>query len=279
MVRPATLLMRVLMASAVAFSAESQSVASERDQNPSLGRIKPTGVPWRHVDHAKYYSPVWSKKEMKRVISEAEYIEWGECRSQVAKKNAHHLNADVQGEDSKQLGLDEFCFSGIKPKATSAKITVGTDFSGMEAPIQALRNIKEVKFKHVFSCDNDESSQQTIFNNFPPKIFAKNIVGRDNKLLPTVDVYVAGFPCQPFSTAGLQRGFADKKDGRGELFWEVLRYIEDRRPKIFLLENVEGLTTLDGGKTLSTILKALKAVGSGNRKPGETQAKGIYDVH
>ena len=92
-------------------------------------------------------------------------------------------------------------------------------------------------------------------------------------------MYVAGFPCQPFSTAGLQRGFADTKDGRGELFWEVLRYIEDRRPKIFLLENVEGLTTLDGGKTLSVILEALKSVGSGKRKSGETQTKGIYDVH
>ena len=278
MVRLAMVLMHMLMASTVAFSSEAQSVAARRDESPSLGRIRTSGQPWPDVNRTKAYYPVWSKREMKIITKEVDYIQHNECRTKEARQIAHQMYAEVQGDDSEQTSLEEFCFSGTKPKATSAKITVGTDFSGMEAPIQALRNIKEIKFKHVFSCDNDESSQQTIFTNFPPKIFAKNIVGRDNTQLPTVDVYVAGFPCQPFSTAGLQRGFADTKDGRGELFWEVLRYIEDRRPKIFILENVEGLTTLDEGKTLAVIMKALKNVGSVG-KSGETKTKGIYDVH
>ena len=201
MVRPATLLMHVLMATTVAFGTETQSLATKRDRNPSLGRIQRPGQPWPALDSTKNYSHVWSRRDMKRINKDAKYTEQRDGRLKEARRNAHHLNIDLQGDEAEQIGLDEFCFSGTKPKATSARITIGTDFSGMEAPIQALRNIKGIKFKHMFACDNDESSQQTILTNFPPKIFVKDIVGRDNNQLPTVDVYVAGFPCQPFSTA------------------------------------------------------------------------------
>ena len=89
MVRPAVLLMHVLMASTVAFSAESQSVAAKRDQNPSLGRIQKTGRPWPNVDSTRCYSPVWTRKEMKQITRDAEYMEHGECRMKIARKNAH----------------------------------------------------------------------------------------------------------------------------------------------------------------------------------------------
>lgn len=72
------------------------------------------------------------------------------------------------------------------------------------------------------------------------------------------NVMLAGFPCQAFSYAGKQRGFADT---RGTLFFEVERLLEKYHPKLVFLENVRGLTTHDGGKTFETIIGRLKNLG------------------
>ena len=69
------------------------------------------------------------------------------------------------------------------------------------------------------------------------------------------DFLLAGFPCQPFSSAGLQLGF---EDTRGTLFFEIERILEEKKPYGFLLENVEGLIKHDKGRTLSIIVNRLK---------------------
>jgi DNA (cytosine-5)-methyltransferase 1 len=158
-------------------------------------------------------------------------------------------------------------------------ITVGTDCSGMEAPIQALRNLR-VPYSHTFSCDNDTAVRKTIAANYPPDELQDDITTRDVRLTPTVDLYVAGFPCQPFSSAGKQQGFADSK-GRGVIFYNVLDYIKTHVPKVFILENVKGLTTLDGGKHLKAIMHALKRVSSNkvkNKHNGAT-LRCAYEIH
>ncbi|WP_078408722.1 DNA cytosine methyltransferase [Priestia abyssalis] len=71
------------------------------------------------------------------------------------------------------------------------------------------------------------------------------------------DFLLAGFPCQPFSYAGKQRGFGDT---RGTLFFEIERLLEKYRPTGFLLENVRGLVSHDKGRTLSTIIEKLEAL-------------------
>lgn len=76
--------------------------------------------------------------------------------------------------------------------------------------------------------------------------------------LPQFDFMLAGFPCQAFSYAGKRRGFGDT---RGTLFFEVERLLDKYRPKGFLLENVRGLTTHDGGKTFGTIINCLTGLG------------------
>ncbi len=160
-------------------------------------------------------------------------------------------------------------------------ITIGTDCSGMEAPIQALRNL-QVPYEHIFSCDNDPHVQETISANFAPRVLYDDVTERDNTAVRSVDVYVAGFPCQPFSVAGKQQGFNDSQ-GRGVIFWNILQYIEVRRPNIFILENVKGLTTLDNGKYLKQILKALNNIGVSDAKkrgrPGSAEQFAAYEIH
>src|SRR3990167_5760403 len=78
------------------------------------------------------------------------------------------------------------------------------------------------------------------------------------KELPDFDFLVGGFPCQAFSIAGKRKGF---NDTRGTLFFEIARILADKRPRHFLLENVKGLLSHDGGKTFQTILKVLTDLG------------------
>ena len=71
----------------------------------------------------------------------------------------------------------------------------------------------------------------------------------------------AGFPCQPFSQIGYKNGFADKKDNRGNMFFEIAKIIKDKKPDAFFLENVRNLENHDNGKTFSVIKNTLEDLG------------------
>lgn len=95
------------------------------------------------------------------------------------------------------------------------------------------------------------------------KFYNENEIAGDITKIPasdieTFDFLLAGFPCQPFSSAGLQLGF---EDTRGTLFFEIARILKEKKPYGFLLENVEGLVNHDGGKTISVIVNTLKQLG------------------
>ena len=141
-------------------------------------------------------------------------------------------------------------------------IIVGTDCSGIEAPIQALKNLG-VPFSHEFSSDIDKYCIQSIKANYKPKVLfgdpdgsfpCGDIAKRDIKDVPDIDLYVCGFPCQPFSAAGHKKGFKHKS---GNVFWSCLELIMVKKPKYFILENVKGLLSNDKGKTWKTIREAL----------------------
>ena len=90
----------------------------------------------------------------------------------------------------------------------------------------------------------------------------------DPDTMPGFDLICAGFPCQSFSVAGKRLGFADT---RGTLFFEVARIIAAKRPAFLFLENVPGLLSHDGGRTLTTIFSAL--VEMGYRTAGKQSAE------
>jgi DNA (cytosine-5)-methyltransferase 1 len=79
---------------------------------------------------------------------------------------------------------------------------------------------------------------------------------REHDLVPEHDILFAGFPCQPFSKGGAQKGMSEQT--QGTLFHEIMRIIEARRPRLVILENVANLVGHDEGRTWDTIIKALR---------------------
>lgn len=109
----------------------------------------------------------------------------------------------------------------------------------------------------VLSSEIDKYAQETYALNFGEKPQGDIYQVKE---VPDFDFLLAGFPCQPFSYAGKQKGFVDT---RGTLFFEIERFLRAHQPRGFLLENVRGLTTHDQGRTFSTILECLKRLDYG----------------
>lgn len=112
-------------------------------------------------------------------------------------------------------------------------------------------------FQCVFSCDINTECRKTYYTNFHD-MPEGDIVKVDEKSIPKHEILCAGFPCQPFSISGKQKGF---QDTRGTLFFEICRIIAEKKPKIVFLENVEHLIHHDHGNTLKTILDNLTNLG------------------
>lgn len=110
----------------------------------------------------------------------------------------------------------------------------------------------------VFSSEIKPHAVKVLKDNHPTETISGDITKIETKNIPDFDILCAGFPCQAFSSAGNRDGFADT---RGTLFFDVERILRDKKPKGFLLENVEGLINHDGGKTLDVIVGNLKALG------------------
>jgi len=116
-------------------------------------------------------------------------------------------------------------------------------------------------FETVFANDFEKQCKLTYDLNFQDaKLVVEDIrkIGIDD--LPEFDFLLGGFPCQAFSIAGYRQGFNDEKN-RGNLFFDIARIIEARKPKGFLLENVKNLKNHDGGKTFNIIEQTLKDLG------------------
>lgn len=109
-------------------------------------------------------------------------------------------------------------------------------------------------FKCVFSCDINIECQKTYEENFGDKPFG-DITLIDEKAIPDHDILCAGFPCQPFSISGKQKGF---EDTRGTLFFEICRILTEKKPSVVFLENVKHLVHHNHGKTLNTIISKLE---------------------
>ena len=114
--------------------------------------------------------------------------------------------------------------------------------------------VHNIETECVLSSEIDDKACETYIKNFKenPKLDITTINEHD---VPDCDVVLAGFPCQAFSIAGKRGGFTDT---RGTLFFDVARIIKEKKPKMFLLENVKGLINHKSGQTFETIINVLK---------------------
>ena len=110
----------------------------------------------------------------------------------------------------------------------------------------------------VFTSEIKPHAISVLKQNHPNEEIVGDITLVDEKTIPDFDILCAGFPCQAFSAAGKREGF---QDTRGTLFFDVERILKGKKPKGFILENVEGLVNHDGGHTLRVILYHLRAIG------------------
>jgi DNA (cytosine-5)-methyltransferase 1 len=167
--------------------------------------------------------------------------------------------------DTKPRVLELAALRGL-PKKSSKQTDGWFSFIDLFAGIGGLRRgFEAIGGKCVFTSEWDKYSQQTYRANFKCD---HDIAGDIREIaaseIPVHDVLLAGFPCQPFSIAGVSKknalnrphGFADET--QGTLFYDVARIIAHHRPASFLLENVKNLISHDRGNTFRTIKKVLE---------------------
>lgn len=141
-----------------------------------------------------------------------------------------------------------------------SKITFIDLFAGIGGFHLAFHNCGA---KCVFASEWDEFARKTYEHNFiktEQKLFKNgNFAGDITKVnasdIPDFDILTGGFPCQPFSQAGLKKGF---NETRGTLFFDIARIIKEKQPKAFFIENVRGLLQHDNGKTFATIKRVIE---------------------
>ncbi len=174
--------------------------------------------------------------------------------------------ADYTGEnkasvqDSVSAAIMQFLQSQNKES-----VSKNADFTFIDlfAGVGGMRIAYERAGGHcVYSNEWNKYSQQTYYANFGVQPDG-DITKVDEKTIPDHDILVAGFPCQPFSIAGVSKkqslgratGFEDKT--QGTLFFDVCRILKAKRPKAFMLENVKNLCSHDRGRTFKVITESL----------------------
>ncbi|MEG2308074.1 DNA cytosine methyltransferase [Chryseobacterium sp.] len=126
-------------------------------------------------------------------------------------------------------------------------------FAGIGGFRLALQNVGG---KCVYTSEWNKDAKKTYRENFGEVPFGDITKEQNKNYIPEkFDILCAGFPCQAFSIAGYQKGFADT---RGTLFFDIEQIVEKHKPKVVFLENVKNLVSHDNGNTFKTIIETLE---------------------
>ena len=155
------------------------------------------------------------------------------------------------------LGSELLC--RVPRSIVSNTFSIGSACSGLCAELLACLQLG-ASFIPIFCCDLDRSARHLSELTYGHAYHYENVEHEDFQQSPYVDVFVAGWPCQPYSQMGANEGFFDRH-GRGLVINFVVKWIRSHRPKLFLLENVSNLTT-KRAETFLAILEMLPAIGA-----------------
>lgn len=134
---------------------------------------------------------------------------------------------------------------------------------------------KKAGFDIVYANDIDKYAVKSYEHNIGKHIELKDITQVIPSEIPNHNILIGGFPCQPFSMMGQQKGFLD--DVRGTLFFNVAEIIQYHMPKVVVLENVRNLRSHDNGRTLKTIINTLENIKGSEKGNGYNVYWDIYD--
>jgi len=222
---------------------------------------------WEFFAHNAYIYP------MEVAIMDAlflmESISQYKTKTQIAKEIGVNestvrrwLNGDCKPKDYIVPQLRKMLNDLIPP----SEDTYAFRFIDLFAGIGGIRRAFDAeRGKCIFTSEWDPYSQRTYAVNFPSdEPIAGDITQIDEHNIPDHDLLLAGFPCQPFSIAGVSKknslgrshGFMD--EAQGTLFFDVARIIDAKRPKAFVLENVKNLCSHDKGRTFKVIMGVLQ---------------------
>lgn len=150
------------------------------------------------------------------------------------KSTQNNINCEKKIDDKNKLKMIDLC-------------------AGTGAFTYAFETTKLVDV--VFANDLEQTSKIIYDQNFKHKLTFGNICDISVKNIPSHDILTAGFPCQPFSIAGNQKGFDDE---RTNVFWKIIEIIKYHSPQCIILENVKNLTSHNNGETFRTIKESLE---------------------
>jgi len=179
-----------------------------------------------------------------------------EQSDKVLEIDSNYLHLNIK----QKLDFSKTMWNKKKLSNPNAKIRLATMFSGIGAVEFALKRLK-LSTKIIFASDNEKFVKQSYFANYDitEDNWYSDVVNIDgNKYKNKIDLLVGGSPCQSFSMIGKRKGFADT---RGTLFYEFARVVKESQPKVFIYENVKGLTNHDKGNTFETILATFDELG------------------
>jgi DNA (cytosine-5)-methyltransferase 1 len=136
-------------------------------------------------------------------------------------------------------------------------LSLFSGIGGFELGLEAAGKRLGIDFDCVGYSEIDKWALRTYERHFTHRAFG-DVTAIEPATLPGFDLLVAGFPCQPFSTAGGRLGFDDE---RGTLFFDVAGILQHKRPRNFILENVPGLLQHESGETFNSIIRILTGLG------------------
>ncbi|CAA6803370.1 MAG: DNA-cytosine methyltransferase (EC [uncultured Sulfurovum sp.] len=148
-------------------------------------------------------------------------------------------------------------FNNIDETNTNSTYRFIDLFAGVGGIRLGFENIFNEKSSFVFASEIDKFAQQTYSSNYG-HLPSGDITKIEPEEIPSFDILLAGFPCQPFSNAGLKKGF---EDTRGTLFFDIAQIAKHHRPQVLFLENVKGFKNHDKGNTFRVVKETLEELG------------------
>lgn len=216
------------------------------------------------LDKSEMEKELLSEKFAKTVVEknmDSTIFEMAQKKASIFTKKIYPIHEDslsVVAEDGLLFETQDWRIKEFSNP--NAEIKIGTLFSGIGAIEHAFKRLK-LNHSIIFASDIDPFVKQTYFANY--EIASSNwhddvTKFSANKYHGEVDIIIGGSPCQAFSMVGKRLGLDDI---RGTLFYDFARIVDETKPKVFIYENVKGLTNHDGGKTWQVVQDVFHELG------------------